>query len=146
MEFLGVEIYDTDLISEYLRDHPEAIARFRRTPKERRFTTIINEIEVLVPRYRYLETADTIERIIDAQVRLNIACDLMRTAFTEVLPMDLFSGRILAELSQMRGLKKIGHNDLLIASIALRHDAVLVTGNVKHFSNVPRLKSVDFRA
>lgn len=140
------EIFDTDFISQALRGDPDAERRFKVTPRERRFTTIINEIEVLVPRYRYLETADTIERIIDAQVRLNIACDLMRTAFAEILPMDLFSGRILTELSQMKGLKKIGHNDLLIASIALRHDAVLVTGNVKHFSNVPRLKSLDFRA
>ena len=33
----------------------------------------------------------------------------------------------------IKGLKKIGRADLLIASIALTHKAILVTRNVRHF-------------
>ena len=35
--------------------------------------------------------------------------------------------------------KKTDHNDLLIACIALAHDATLVTRNTKDYANVPGL-------
>jgi len=140
-----IEVFDTDLISQALRDDLQARRRFETTPKVRRFTTIINEMEILVPKYRYLETADTTERMLNAQKWLNIARDVMRTAFADVLPVDLLVVDLSRELSQHKGLGKIGRKDLLIAAIALRHDAVLVTGNVAHFTKVPRLKLLDFR-
>ncbi|MGH7213197.1 MAG: type II toxin-antitoxin system VapC family toxin [Tepidisphaeraceae bacterium] len=39
-----------------------------------------------------------------------------------------------------RAGKPSGTMDVLIAAVALRHDAVLVTDNTRHFQNVPRLK------
>lgn len=42
-------------------------------------------------------------------------------------------------LRREKALKKIGRTDLLIASIALAQGATLVTRNVRHFGQVPRL-------
>lgn len=36
--------------------------------------------------------------------------------------------------------KTIGHNDLMIASVALQYDLVLVTNNEKEFIRIPNLK------
>jgi tRNA(fMet)-specific endonuclease VapC len=38
-----------------------------------------------------------------------------------------------------RRLRRIGRADLLIASISLAHRATLVTRNVRHFQQIPRL-------
>lgn len=51
-------------------------------------------------------------------------------------------GKIRSILSRTGSL--IGPNDLLIASIALAHDAVLVTHNIKEFSRVPGLRIEDW--
>jgi tRNA(fMet)-specific endonuclease VapC len=51
-------------------------------------------------------------------------------------------GRIRAELHRAGEL--IGPNDLLIAAMALAHDLVLVTHNVREFSRIPGLRWVDW--
>ena len=43
-------------------------------------------------------------------------------------------------LRQLKGIKKIGRTDILIAAIALAHRAVLVTRNVKDFRQVHGLQ------
>jgi len=47
-------------------------------------------------------------------------------------------GRLRADLER-RGVP-LNDTDLMIASIALRHDLTLVTGNPRHFSRLPGLK------
>ena len=46
----------------------------------------------------------------------------------------------LDRLKLSKKLRKIGRADMLIACIALGHDATLVTRNVRHFSDVPGLR------
>jgi tRNA(fMet)-specific endonuclease VapC len=41
-------------------------------------------------------------------------------------------------------MRRIGRADLLIACIALAHDATVVTRNIRHFRQVPGLKIVDW--
>ncbi|MEO1393082.1 MAG: type II toxin-antitoxin system VapC family toxin [Cyanobacteria bacterium J06634_5] len=52
--------------------------------------------------------------------------------------------QIKSELSRQGNL--IGPNDLLIASIALAHDAILVTNNTREFSRVRNLRLEDWQA
>jgi len=52
-------------------------------------------------------------------------------------------GTIRADLSTQG--KIIGPNDLMIASIAKAHDAVLVTNNMKGFSRITGLRLVDWQ-
>ncbi len=62
------------------------------------------------------------------------------------LPFDddaaLEYGRIRSLLAQQG--TPIGPNDLLIASIAKTHEAVLVTHNIREFSRIPSLKIEDW--
>ncbi len=68
------------------------------------------------------------------------------TARITVLAFDEFAaktyGRIRHEL-KLRGTL-IGEMDLLIASLALNHKAILVTHNTKHFSRVSSLMIEDW--
>ena len=58
-----------------------------------------------------------------------------------VLPFDLESARIFGRLKA--ALESLGQprseTDLRIASIALHHGLKIVTGNVRHFSEIPGL-------
>ena len=47
--------------------------------------------------------------------------------------------REFATLQQQKSLKKIGHADLLIASVALANYATLVTRNLRQFRHIPKL-------
>ncbi len=64
-----------------------------------------------------------------------------------ILPFDEaaagFYGSSRADLER-RGIM-VGHNDLLIAATALRHDLTLVTHNVREFSRVPGLRIEDWQ-
>jgi tRNA(fMet)-specific endonuclease VapC len=62
------------------------------------------------------------------------------------LPFDDASAKIYGKVRAELNAKgtPIGPNDLLIAAIALRHDAILVTNNVREFERVQDLKLVDW--
>jgi tRNA(fMet)-specific endonuclease VapC len=62
----------------------------------------------------------------------------------EIVPLDARSTMAFERLQLIKGLKKIGRGDLLIASIALAHGATLVTRNLKHFRQVPQLRLVNW--
>ena len=141
----SVELFDTDFISEYIRDKPDAVARFRSTPRERRFTTIVSEAEIIGARYRQLLTAANEIEMMAAQMFLNVARDVFANSFAGVLETEMVSSRLYVELKQVKKLAKVDNADLIIASIALRHSATPVTGTVEHFRKVPRLKVEDFR-
>ncbi len=137
-------IFDTDIISECLRQNAQAIAFLEATPIEQWRTTVVNEGELLTGRYQQLQTADTVERIVSAQGRLNQTKAFLATSPT-ILPMDGAAASIFFDISRQRGVRKIGHRDLMIAAIAIHYRATLVTGNVQHFARVSRLTVRDWR-
>lgn len=59
-----------------------------------------------------------------------------------VVPFDLESARRYAAIRQELGAQGqlIGDRDLMIAAIALAHDATLVSRNIREFRRVPALK------
>jgi predicted nucleic acid-binding protein len=129
-------LFDTDIISRVAKSAPPPalIERLSRVPRALQFTTAINAAEVYYGASRIAPTARR-----DALVQ---AYEDLVFARLTVLPFDLESakvfGRIKASL-ESRGLPR-SEPDLRIAAIALQHGLILVTGNGRHFADIPGLK------
>jgi tRNA(fMet)-specific endonuclease VapC len=125
-------LFDTDIISRVVKaaPPPALVERLSRVPRALQFTTAINAAEV------YYGAARTPRR--DALVQ---AYESLVFARLTVLPFDLESakvfGRIKASL-ESRGLPR-SEPDLRIAAIALQHGLTVVTGNSRHFADIPGL-------
>ncbi|MBL9037004.1 MAG: type II toxin-antitoxin system VapC family toxin [Archangium sp.] len=85
------------------------------------------------------------ELLFGARASAQVTKNLERLkAFFALLPSLQFDDDAAAEYGLLRALLKragtpIGANDLLIASIALAHDASVVTHNTREFIRVPAL-------
>jgi tRNA(fMet)-specific endonuclease VapC len=121
-------LLDSDIWSEIARDrNPTVTARARAYVQEHgRYTVSVVTVMEAVRGYSRIGREDKIERLLKLFAR------------AEVLPLDERSaelaGRIRADLERM-GLR-VDLADLLVASIALRHDVPVVTGNHAHFDRV----------
>ena len=63
-----------------------------------------------------------------------------RLAAFPVVQFDAVAGGHFARLRKLKVVRNVGLADLLIASVALAHDATLVTRNTKDFAPIPGLK------
>jgi tRNA(fMet)-specific endonuclease VapC len=126
-------IFDTDSLSNIVksRPSPQLLKNLRGLPSEFQYTTSINVAEIYYGAYRSPKT----EKILSAfeeKVFPNVT----------VLPFNEDSAQIYGQLKaklEKRGIAK-SEPDLRIASIVLQHKFILVSGNVRHFKNIPRLK------
>jgi tRNA(fMet)-specific endonuclease VapC len=101
-------------------------------------TTVITRIELLRGRFDYLLKAANGAELLQAQDLLRKTDDLL-TQFP-VIPVEERAADAFNRLLKIKGLKKVGRADLLIASITLAHRAVLVTRNTRHFGLIPDLE------
>jgi tRNA(fMet)-specific endonuclease VapC len=130
-----VRIFDTDICIEILRGNQQLIDHRRHTFDEDVVTTWITAAELYFgaensakPRENSVLVAEFLETL-----------DVLFLSETAVHHF----GRVKAQLQREgRGLADF---DLLIAAIALAHDAVLVTGNERHFGRIPGLKMENWR-
>ena len=98
----------------------------------------IVRIEVLSGRFEAVKKAGDgagLLTVYDRLVRTEAALSTYR-----ILPLTRTAADHFDRLRANKKLKKIGRPDLLIACIALAHDATLVTRNVKDFTAVPGVK------
>ncbi|MBM4094538.1 MAG: type II toxin-antitoxin system VapC family toxin [Planctomycetes bacterium] len=137
-----MHLLDSDTLSHLWANHERVVNRLRRCEDTEIGTTSITKCEVLRARCENLLKAATPEDVVKAQQRL----DRSEQRLTEliVMPFDEAAGAELARLEKVQKLSKIGHADLLIASVVLANDATLVTRNLKHFRHVPDLKLVNW--
>jgi tRNA(fMet)-specific endonuclease VapC len=63
-----------------------------------------------------------------------------------IFPVDDTAASKFDNLRLNKKVKKIGRTDLLISSIALAHNATVVTRNLQHFKQVPGLKVENWMA
>ena len=125
-------LFDTDVLSRAVKAAPPKalIERLSRIPRALQFTTSINAAEI------YYGACRTARR--DELIR---AFEKLVLSRLTVLPFDLESapvfGRLKASLEK-RGLPR-SEPDLRIAAIALQHGLTIVTGNIRHFSDIPGL-------
>lgn len=105
---------------------------------ERSAIALITRIEILRGRFDSVLKAGSKEELLTAQQRLY---DTERwLAGVEVVAIDDAAANHFDRLRTIRKLKKFGRADLLIACIALAHDAILVTRNIKDYQPIPGLK------
>lgn len=132
-------LLDTNTCIEVLnRRHADLLQRFAATPPTAIHLCTIVQVELYYGAYRSPAAYQ--------QANLN----LLQQFFGQfvVLPLDAPSaeraGFIRADLAAQG--TPIGPYDLLIAAIAIAHNATLVTHNVREFSRVAGLQYVDWQA
>jgi tRNA(fMet)-specific endonuclease VapC len=130
-------LLDTDTLSLLLANHPRVVPRYEAAP-EPVSTTIITRIELLEGRFAFLVKAEDGKNLLRAQEWLQrTENDLSR------FPVVLIDDAVAATFDRLRKdrkLRKIGRKDLLIAAIALAHQALLVSRNQRDFREVPGLR------
>lgn len=133
-------VLDSDTYTHFLHDHPKVVKRIEEavTRREPFAITIITTIEILQGRMDSVLKADTHARFLKAQDNLIHAQQTLQRI--RMIELDEAALNIFDELSKLRGIRKIGRKDLLIASITQARQATLITRNLKHFKLIPRLK------
>lgn len=125
-------ILDSNIISYYLRGDPQVVLRLQALSPADIGVPAIVEYEL---RYGLLRLPPEA-----ADPRLAALTALLRPM--QVLPFDsecaAHAARIRAEFEATG--TSIGPHDTLIAATAIRHQATLVTRNVREFSRVPGLQ------
>jgi tRNA(fMet)-specific endonuclease VapC len=130
-------LFDTDCLSNILKKAPSPllIKKLESLPKGLQFTTSINVSEIYFGAYRS-RNQEKILKAYEDKVFPNV----------NILPFDTDSGKIygrLKALLEKRGFSK-SEPDLKIAAIAIQHNMILVTGNKRHFMNIPGLNIEDW--
>jgi predicted nucleic acid-binding protein len=126
-------IFDTDTLSNIVKSHPSPrlLYKLEDTSPDYQFTTSINTAEIYYGAHRSTHK-ERILKVFEDMIFLNLT----------ILPFDSHSARIFGELKAKLEKRRIvkSEPDLRIASIALQHRFILVTGNIRNFKGIPRLK------
>jgi len=125
-------LFDTDTLSNIVKRRPSELLlfRLRDLPMSLQYTTSINIGEIYYGACRTLQR-DKIIKAFEVHVFPNIT----------ILPFNKNSGKAFGRLKALLEKQGIGCSepDLRIAAIAIQHDLILITGNVKHFADIPDL-------
>lgn len=130
-------LLDTDILSLLMKGHPRIINRIEQEAEVA--ITIVTRIEILQGRFASLLKAANAGELMLAQSWL-----IDNERFVQRFAIEMFDAAAANEFDLLllnKKLKKIGRADLLIAAIALARRAVLITRNVRHFQQVPKLRS-----
>lgn len=134
-----IYLLDTNILTELIKANAGIVARFDAVPeRDDVATSIISRIEMLEGRFSSIVKAANKSELLIAAARLQH--DEQELAEIEVLPISEAVAEKFEWILSNKKLKKIGREDLLIACIALAHDATLVTRNTKDFTGIPGLK------
>jgi len=129
-------LLDTDAFTLYQFGHARLLQEYR-TAQDVPAITVITQIEALRGRFEALLKAKDGDQLL--RVQQGLVHVKKNLALFQVVGFDHVSAAEFDRLREIKKLKKIGRADLLIASISLAHNATLVTRNLKHFRQIPRL-------
>lgn len=134
-----MHILDTDTFTHLQKKNQNVLEKLERTEKyDLVGVTIITKAEVLRGRIEFLLKANDAIALEKAQRFFIESENLLAQISTIGFEKDSLAK--FDELRQNSKFRKIGRADLLIASICLANRAVLITRNVKHFTQFPNLE------
>ena len=133
-----MHLLDTDTLTHLHAGNLRVASHLRDVADADVGTTVITKIELLRGRYEFLLKATSGADLLRAQYWLTRTEELLAQIL--IVPFNNAAAVRFDHLRMTRNLRKIGRADMLIASIALSHNAVLVTRNVAHFHQVPGLQ------
>jgi tRNA(fMet)-specific endonuclease VapC len=126
-------IFDTDTLSNIVKNRPSPrlLKKLISLSPEFQYTTSINSAEIYYGAHRS-PNKDIILKAFEEAVFPNVT----------ILPFDEKSAQVYGKLKAKLEKKGIAQSepDLRITSIALQHGFILVSGNIRHFQEIPRLK------
>jgi predicted nucleic acid-binding protein len=133
-------VLDTDIVTLFAYGNENIQKRIEGLEEgEELAVTIITRMEILGGRYDSIVKAASAAELFTATQRLQ-AAERMLDDFTLLYPNDASCQHFEAMLKPKKGKKKMRRGDLLIASIAPAHNALLVTRNIKDYKDVPGLR------
>lgn len=133
-----MHILDTDTLTHLHKGNEKVKLRLAKAFDFNFGITIITKVEILRGRIEFLLKSHDAIALEKAQRYLIESENLLAQIVTIYLDNESLSK--FDELRQNSKFRKIGRADLLIASICLANRAVLITRNVKHFSQFPNLE------
>ncbi|MBA2651142.1 MAG: PIN domain-containing protein [Tatlockia sp.] len=121
---------DTDTLIYFLKGHKSVVENLSCHSSVDLATTIINHSELLFGVFKSVKKKENLVIVTGLLKSLNIVsfCEDSSAIFAEQKAALKNQGTIIADM------------DLMIACIALRHKAVLVTNNTKHFERIKNIK------
>ncbi len=128
-------VLDTDILSLFLSGHLSVCERMLLVPTEQVAITIVTVEEILSGWHARIRRARSDSQVVRAYAALQGAMEFFRTV--NVLPFDSHCAGRFGSLRQKH--RRIGTNDLRIASIVLEHRGVLVTRNLVDYSDMNEL-------
>ena len=132
-----MRLLDADTLTHLYGGHERVVDRLHRCDDREIAIAIVTKAEILRARFDSLLKAADVGQLLKAQSQL-----LRTERLLDELRTVALDERTTGEFVQLRAnksLKKIGHVDLLLASVALANKATLVTRNLRHFRQIPNL-------
>jgi predicted nucleic acid-binding protein len=126
-------LFDTDTLSNIVKQKPsrQLLEKLHDLPRSLQYTSAINVGEIYYGANRSPKK-EKILNAFEASVFPNV----------NILPFDGESGRVFGIMKSDLEKRGIGCSepDLRIAAVTIQHNLILVTGNTKHFQNIPGLR------
>jgi tRNA(fMet)-specific endonuclease VapC len=126
-------LFDTDTLSNVVKRKPSGrlLEKLEETPIAFQHTSAINVEEIYYGANRSSK-----------KKQILMAFEEMVFPNVNILPFDRQSGQVFGILKAELEKRGIGCSepDLRIAAVAIQHSLILVTGNTKHFKNIPGLR------
>lgn len=130
-------VLDTDTLTHLLHGRTRVVERVAQSA-DRVAITEASRIEQLRGRFDAVFKAEGAEALLRARQRLLQTEDALSRL--PILPIDEAAAAEFERLIKVKGLRRLGRGDLLIASVTLANKATLVTRNLKDFQKVPGLQ------
>ena len=132
-------LFDTDTLSNVVKRKPSGrlLEKLEETPIAFQHTSAINVGEIYYGANRSSRKKQILKTF-EEMVFPNV----------NILPFDRQSGQVFGILKAELEKRGIGCSepDLRIAAVAIQHSLILITGNTKHFKNIPGLRIEDWIA